>query len=271
MKKFLMTAALLTAVAFSVPSLGATSECRFGKTTVLGDSIASGYGLPDYVSGDNYSAPLSFGNLIADECGGYENFAVDGRTSSELLEALTHPAGALGDSITEADRIVISIGGNDFLKPMIAAVKTAALTDSDMLGSIINGEFKPEMISGYTNRILQAALSAGEKVDVDKTVENIAKIVEIIKRANPGAEIVLLTVYDPFAGSVLLKSASDVAEERLAVLNNGIKKLAGGNVKIADVYAAFKGNEAEFTNIAKLDIHPSAEGHYAIYKLLSEV
>ena len=269
MRKLLLAAAVCIAIGYALPASGAVEKCPFGKTVVLGDSIASGYGLADYVSGDNYSAPLSFGNLLADECGEYKNFAVDGRTSAQLLDALSHPAGEMADALAEADTVIISIGGNDFLQPMISAVKTAALTDSELLGAILGGEFKLESLSGYGDRILQSALSEAEKVDVDQTVENLSQIVEKITRANPDAEIILFTVYNPFAGSVLLNAASEVAEERLAVLNDGIRSLAGENVRIADVYAAFKGHEHEFTNIYKLDIHPSAEGHYAIYKLLS--
>lgn len=259
---------ILTAItALSLIAVPYKDGCP-GKTVVLGDSIASGYGLPDYVAGDNYSAPLSFGNLIADKCGEYKNYAVDGRTSAELLELFSRPAGEMADSVAAADTVIISIGGNDFLKPMINAVKTAALTDSELIGSILNGEFSPSKLTGYSDRVMKAALSAASSVDVEKTVSNIKEITEKISRANPKAEIVLLTVYDPFAGSALLKAAAEVAEERLGVLNSGIKALAGKNIRVADVYTAFRGHEGEYTNIGRLDIHPSAEGHYAISRLI---
>ena len=80
-----------------------------------------------------------------------------------------------------------------------------------------------------------------------------------------------MTVYDPFSGNVLLKAASEVAAERLSVLNARISKLRGGNVKVIDVYGAFDGKAGEYTNINKLDIHPNAEGHNRIYELLKEV
>lgn len=239
--------------------------------TVLGDSIASGYGLAEYKSGNNYSAPLSFGNMLGAEFESYRNFAVDGRTTQQLLDALKAPGEALFEALKNADVIVISIGGNDFLQPMISAVKSAAAGDYELIAAIFKGEFRVEMLGEYSQRILNAALDAAKQVDVDKTANNIERCVELISEINPDAEIILMTVYDPFSGNVLLKAASDVAKERLSVLNAGILALEGGNVKVINVYNAFDGKAAEYTNINRLDIHPNAVGHNKIYELLKEV
>ncbi len=272
MRKIIAVAVLFVfalSAAPNVPAFAASPET--GSLVVIGDSIASGYGLPDYAAGDNYSAPLSFANMAGEFYEDYKNFAVDGRTSAALLTQFDHPAGEMCDALAECSRVIISIGGNDFLKPIISAVKTAAVTDSELLGEILRGELKAETLGGYSNRVFLAALAAAKSVDVDKTVSNISQIVEKIRRANPNAEITLLTLYDPFAGSVLLKAVSEVADEKLAELNGGIRKIAESapdRIKTADVNAAFKGHESEFTNIGRLDIHPSAAGHYAIFKLL---
>ena len=37
---------------------------------------------------------------------------------------------------------------------------------------------------------------------------------------------------------------------------------------MVDVYSAFKGHAAEYTNITEADIHPSSAGHGVIYSLL---
>lgn len=233
-----------------------------GNLTVIGDSIASGYGLPGYVSGDDYSAHGSFGSILSAECEDYANFAVDGRKSSELLAALS--SGEIADSIAAADNVVVSIGGNDFLKPLFSAVKKEAITDTSIIQAILDGTFKSEMISEYTNRIMTAALSAAENVDTAAIVDNIRRITERVHELNPTAKIVLLTVYNPFNGNVLLSAAGSVADEKLTELNGGIEGLESDYVAIADIYTAFRGKEAQTTNINKLDIHPNAEGHIII-------
>lgn len=266
MKKLLIGAAIFLTMLSADP----TPEKR-GGVTVIGDSIASGYGLSEYVSGNNYSALDSFGNLLGAESREYENYAVDGRKSEELLAAFSDKNDPLVRSVSETDNIIISIGGNDFLKPMLDAIKTRAFTDTDFFLSILEGDISSGTISEYSNGILQSALTAARNVDVDGTVGNIRKITDRISALNSDARIILLTVYNPFAGSVLLTAASEAAEEKLAELNNGIKSLAGGNIFVADIYEVFKGHEAGYTNIGRLDIHPSSAGHYKIYEAVSEI
>lgn len=266
MKKLLVGAAiLLTMLSGNSPSK------KYGGITVIGDSIASGYGLSEYVSGNNYSALDSFGNLLGAESAKYENYAVDGRKSGELLAAFSDKNDPLVRSVSDADNVIISIGGNDFLKPMLDAIKTQALTDTDFFLSILEGDISAGNISEYSNGILQSALTAAWEVDVDGTVSNIRRITERISSLNPDARVILLTVYDPFAGNVLLTAAAEAAEEKLAELNGGIKSLAGGNIFVADIYEVFKDHEAGYTNIGRLDIHPSSAGHYKIYETITEI
>ncbi len=273
MRKILLFAVVLSIMFFSwgesFASLLPGSE-RFGNITVLGDSIATGYGLPDYTSENCYSAPLSWGNLLGEECGRYENFSVDGRTSEELLAALEQPDDALKRSLESADCVIISIGGNDFLGRMMYAVKSAALTDTEMISALLNGEFRAEMLGELSDRLLKAVVAEMRNADVDKTVSNIRKVTERISQLNPDARIVLLTIYNPFSEHILLSGISDAAEGVLSELNGKIAAISDSspNVKIADVHAAFADNASRFTNINRLDIHPSVEGHEQIYELL---
>lgn len=260
---------LLCAVFFiSMVSGNAPSE---KSLLIIGDSIASGYGLSEYVPGNDYSALDSFGSLLGTRFGEYENHAVDGLRSDELLAMFGDTDGAVTKAAANADTIIISIGGNDFLKPMLDAVKTRALTDGDFFTAILNGNINAESISAYSNGILRSALDAARAVDVEYTVSNIRKITEKIAELNPDADIILLTVYEPFAGNVLLSAASEAAAEKLGELNGGIRSLAGKHVLIADIFEAFKGNEAAYTNISRLDIHPSSAGHFKIYEVISEM
>ncbi len=268
MRKILLFAVVVSLMIF--PRGECFAETRFGNITVLGDSIASGYGLPDYTSGNNYSAPLSWGNLLGEESTRYENFALDGRTSEELLATLAQPTDALKKSLESADCVVVSIGGNDFLGRMMKAVKYAALTDTEMISALLNGEFRAEMLGELTDRLLKAVMSEMRNVDLDKTVSNIRGVTEKISQLSPDAQIVLLTIYDPFSEHILLSGISDTAEGVLSELNGKIAALADDspNIKIADVHAAFADNASRFTNINRLDIHPSAAGHERIYELL---
>lgn len=247
----------------------AAAKNEIGNLMVLGDSIASGYGLAGYESGDDYSAEGSFANMLGKSARSYENFAVDGMRSDELLSLLETPTEELRKALESSDTVIVSIGGNDILKPMLNAIRSQALTDTRIIHAILNRDFTPDMITEYSNKILQAAISAAEAVDIDKTVSNIAAITERIRAASPETKLILLTVYDPFMGNVLMRAASEVAEQKLPLLNGGIEALENDKTMIVDVYKAFKGHESEYTNINKLDIHPSAAGHQIIYNLIA--
>lgn len=249
----------------SVSEVSAADENSELKSLVLlGDSIATGCMLPDYEPGDNYSAPLSFGNMLGAEFENYRNFGVDGRTTEELLNALETADEELSEALSSADVIVISIGGNDFLQPMITAIyndKTLDHIFEESGGELSDEDFR---------KALDASLEAAKAVDVSKTFDNIGKCVAKITEINPTAKMILMTVYDPFSGSEELKAASDVAREKLTVLNFGLSSLSGGNIDVIDVYAEFDGAAEKFTNINSMDIHPNSDGHYRIYRLLKK-
>ena len=105
MKKF---ASILTAAAVAASAMTFTASAEGGSLVVLGDSITSGYGLDGYTAGDNTSAADSFANRLAAGYQDYSNFAVDGRTSAELLTALDDAD--VSAALAGADTIVISIG-----------------------------------------------------------------------------------------------------------------------------------------------------------------
>lgn len=240
----------------------AEEKSELKSLVLLGDSIATGCMLPDYEPGNNYSAPLSFGNVLGAEFESYKNFAVDGRTTEELLNSLEADDGELSKALSSADVIVISIGGNDFLQPMI----TAILNDETL--DYMFEESGSELSDEDFRKALDASLEAAKAVDVSKTFDNISKCAARITEINPTAKIILMTVYDPFSGSEELKAASDVAREKLTVLNFGLSSLGGGNIGVIDVYAEFDGSAEKLTNISSMDIHPNSDGHYRIYRLL---
>ncbi|MGN1120303.1 MAG: SGNH/GDSL hydrolase family protein, partial [Oscillospiraceae bacterium] len=231
---------VITAVA-AAAAVALSVSAEFSSVTILGDSIATGYGLEGYISGDNYSAADSFSSLLAQDAA-VENFAVDGRTSGELLSALT---GELSDCARESDSVVISIGGNDFLRPMFTAMQTALLSDPELLAQISSGEFDFSDFdpASFAERYSASMIEAARAVDVGETAANLSAIVGEIHGQNPSCEIYLLTVYNPFAGGEGMEEISSIAEDKLSQLNSAIKALEG--VTVVDVYSAFKGHEAE--------------------------
>ena len=276
---------LAAATAASLMSIPAAAEDN--SLVVLGDSITSGYGLDGYTAGDNSSAADSFANQLAASYEEYSNFAVDGRTSGELLTALEDAD--ISAALSGADTVIISIGGNDFLQPMMAALMNAFTENRDLMdyisGLADGTTFSEEadgsgMLSGFLDgndeatsaimQIMQSVIKAANSVDVTAVVDNISDILAHVENSAPGAQVVILTVYDPFEGGMEMLDV--VAREKLAELNSGIAGAAAQNgAQVADVASAFKGNAAELTNITQGDIHPSKAGHAAIYSLLCEM
>lgn len=270
MKKMISTACA-AALALTAASSAASAESYDGKLAVLGDSITSGYGLDGYVSGDNTSAADSFSNKLAADFSEYVNLAVDGRTSEELLEALDSDEN-VSAAVENAAAVVISIGGNDFLTPMMTAAQTAIMSDPDIMQGIMDGTVTvAEAMESNMDMINESVVSAAKQVDVQLTVDNIDSIVDKVTEISPDSEIYLLTVYNPFEGVDDMEKYSEAAESILPVLNSGISDIAEqDNVHLIDAYTAFKGHALEYTNIASVDIHPNKAGHEVIYDLICE-
>lgn len=258
--------AIITAAAVAVFS-GISARAQGGGLVVLGDSIATGYGLDGYSAGDNSSAQGSFANRLGALYPEYDNFARDGLTTEGLL-AMTED-GSLSEALSGADTVVLSIGGNDLLMPLINAVIEAAESDPDLSGMLegdVSGDYL-DIMSELTMKLIEAAKS----VDISKTGGNLDGIIAGIRNENPDCQIIILTVYDPFEGVSGMELFDVVAREKLAELNGEITACADKNgLQTVDVHSAFSGGAERLTNITSMDIHPNAEGHAMIFTLLSE-
>ncbi len=249
-----------------------TAGAEDKQLVVLGDSITSGYGLESYVSGDNYSAASSFANMLGGDFGGYENYAVDGRTSGELLTALDDADTAV--ALAGADTVVISIGGNDFLQPMIGAIQNAVMSDPDLLSALQGGEtsLDEDNYMQIMTQMMTVMLDAVDSVDVPAIGDNISGILDGISELNSECQVILLTVYDPFEGVEGMEMLDVAAREKLGELNAEISDEANAHgAEVADVHSAFEGHALDYTNIASMDIHPNKAGHSVIYSLLSDM
>lgn len=267
MRKRMIPAVLTAAAAISVSALGAAAA-EGENLVVLGDSIATGYGLEGYVSGDNTSAAGSFANRLSADYTGYENLAVDGRTSAQLLAALSEEETA--SALENADDIVISIGGNDLLQPLITGMQMSLMSDPEFMQGITDGTLTEEDITQKMSEtsIEEMVETAAASIDLSATGDNISNIFSGINEINPDCDIYILTVYDPYDGEAEMSVASDMISE----LNDTIISSASSydNVTVVDVYSSFKGNAVGYTNISEMDIHPNKAGHEVIYDLLKD-
>lgn len=273
----------LFAAAAIAASVGVCAYAEGDSLVVLGDSITSGYGLDGYVSGDDYSAADSFANQLGGDYAEYSNFAVDGRTTDELLTALDDED--ISAALAGADTVVVSIGGNDFLQPMMSAAMKIASENPDLLkmmggsglaGALPSGGDTSEAgMDGYLDIMMdfmRAMTEAADSVDISQVVGNIGSILNTVSEKSPESQIIILTVYNPFEGVAGMELFDTMARTKLEELNSGIASAAeSSGAEVADVHSAFAGHAVEYTNISSVDIHPNKAGHAVIYQLLLDI
>ena len=229
----------------------------------VGDSIANGYGLMNQTA-ERYSAllqaSLSLGKL--------NSSAVDGQTSSELVLALESGILTKGNSL-----VTVSTGANNILRPAIPVLLSALTNPQAAQATLTSAEF-------------DATLKAG----IAALAEDLPKIVQKIRAANPDADIVLMTVYNPFKGvkGVSLANGftvdfdlSALTDGYICAMNEIIKTVADETGCIlADVYTAFEESEIRVVNVIvdengyvsnSYDPHPNAAGHQLIADVIRAV
>lgn len=231
MKKLLSVLLAVCMLACALPFAASAAQPRY---LVLGDSIAFGSGLAN-------PREAVYGKIVADTEGyDYENYAVPGHTTQNLLGRMETPA--VRDAIAAADIINISIGGNNFL-----------------LGNL-NGLLYDGIVKQDYTRIEEIA---------DGFYADLGEILAKIRALNPNAAVLVQTIYNPqtgYVGEVYLAGA-----ERM---NARIRQFAAdhpGEILIVDAAAYLTDSAADF---AEDRIHPSAAGNEkiaaAVVKTLAE-
>lgn len=238
---------------------------------VLGDSISTGYGL----SGDTYTCG-SYGNLEYEYLNKngynvtYTNKAVNGDTSSDLLKLLTENDEIIS-LVREADVIVYSIGGNDFLGSMIGSMAQAVGVQSNLgtVGRTLASNTYEDVQKMAESYLEDGAVFESYKARADKYAENGQKIYDRIRELNPHAGIYMQTLYNPMDNFEIFEPFKDFVDSTIKMFNN-VTKSFDGEYKVLDVYDAFSGHGTEYTNIQAFDIHPNSEGHSVIFELLKD-
>ena len=222
--------ALALGVGFALPAFAQAAPPASSKFVVLGDSIAAGSNI---LNKDN-----AYAWIIAKEMGWeLSNYALGGSRSADLLQQLEEDQ-VVRKGISEADIIVVSIGGNDFLH---AGDMTALITDG-MLGDYTRAE---PIWDGFR--------------------ENYDGIVAEIRALNPGAALIVQTLYNAAFPLPSLYRAYDAAISGMNDIIYANHARQPDAYVIADVYSAFQ----EKSGLVSFDMtHPSAAGHGMIAAVL---
>lgn len=192
------------------------------KVLILGDSIAKGTGdeqgkgFSGYLSDELKKSTLK--DIIV------KNEGIDGLTSKGLLEQLQSKR--LNPAITDADLILVSIGGNDLLKSL----------PSTLLGQ--DDSFQKQFTS---------------------YIDNLKQSLKLLRTTNPNSTMILLGLYNPYE---ILTSAAN--QHLLDELNDQSRQLieSEGNALYIPTYDLIKYNSARY--ISKDSLHPSSLGYQAI-------
>lgn len=224
MKKVL--SALISAVmgvsAVIIPPAHAVGETSgIDGIAILGDSIASGYGLDP-------EKEYNYGQIIGDylDCK-VENYAVSGDTTFDMLEDVKNLSDEQKSFISGSEVVVISIGGNDLMqysakKILAFAADNGFLNEgytkddipqdpdiTDLLIYIDTESVIEYASTGFTaqfqlTRLLtdikyNLCLDSGNNENyISKVmIPNITEAVNIIKSLNPNARIIIQSVYQP--------------------------------------------------------------------------
>nr|MBQ4318591.1 hypothetical protein [Clostridia bacterium] len=320
MKKLL---AILASIAILVSAAIPASAAPTKSILVIGDSIATGYGLNGYKGARPGEAADSFGAKLAAEYGltyghTYYNFAVDGMTSEELESSVNAGTGwamhkanaaygtseyqysqyAVADSsaaqvaLKSCDTVIISIGGNDLLRPMFEIImeyieSNAALlkmmgidldsvagADVSGLPSMLGGQQSAAMLTALTSILTSDSAKAKFTESASDFASNISLIADAIYGMNPDADVYFLCLYNPFDGVEMFAPISEMADGFITSLSDAVTaqasvlNKAGRSFTPVYVGEMFKGNALGLTNILAFDIHPNAAGHDVIYKAL---
>lgn len=242
------------------------------KVLVIGDSIATGYGLEGYDNGrenvESYANMLKkdFEKELKQGEEDFTNKAIDGQTSPELLEDLQK--GEYDSDLEGCDLVLISIGGNDLLHTLFGFFSDN--TDYGIsIKDILSNHSVGEIMSIYTDlsKVLEEKLAAYD--------DNIKDITTYIND-KCDARVIVQTLYNPVDTKEKPKLFMAFVKSKIDTLNEKINNNAKdeqGNVRyeIADVFTAFSGQGDKLTNIAKIDIHPNADGHKKIYETINGV
>lgn len=276
-KRLKYAAALLTAAALSTAAFPVTASADDGmKIVAIGDSITNGYSMDG-------SLIASYPQLVSSYYGAeLVNFSEDGMTSEGLLAKLSDAN--VQSEIASADIVLVTIGGNDIMKPVLNNEYVDASKYSTMAeliaGMKAQGELTTFLMQQYLNSVMPEAIK--------NCNSNMQEISSQLSSMTSG-KVVIQTVYNPMdldgddtslAGSGSMTALSSNVENYLegrpnntiypenSGVNDIIRNLVGPS--IVDTFNTFMDHSYFYTHINNVDVHPNSKGHLAIAESVIE-
>ena len=242
----------------------------------LGDSISTGYGLPEGTS--------SFVEQLAD-C--YPDFtlvneAVNGFTPADVYEQIKD--GSLDDEIANAKLITLTCGGNDLIGTLYGKITTlynaehpTTPIDSSDLVSIFAGTHPTvglQSLVPYAVKAIDKFSQSDEfKYSLTEFTFALDNVMDYLRKINPTAIVVIPTQYNPYksfaSGDFVCRIIYREVEAGIQKLNNVIKSQSEiWGFACPDVYTAFTASAEDLCNSNEatfdLDFHPNTAGHTVI-------
>jgi lysophospholipase L1-like esterase len=265
---FLLFITFIFAISVTVTSAKTEAPSNY---TSLGDSIAYGMSAtPNNGFVELFYNNLKTGNVEAEFT--LNNFGTPGDTSSDLLNKLQTNLD-IQNSLKSASVITVSIGGNNVLKPIIAAMCEAFQLDptsptltkeiSEKVNASPDGQAQVQTI--LSSKKLETSLVAG----TIRFTNDWIKIISEIKRISPNARLYIITLYNP-------EPSNTTFDQAIQTMNRSILAgAASGGYFIADVYTVFKNYKGleplvDFSITgSNADPHPTNKGHEIIFQELN--
>ena len=271
-KYFGSMAAFLTLAAMTMNAVSApvTADAASGEVMVaLGDSITTGYSKDGTLIASYAELVSSYYNAEL------VNLAEDGATTANLLTKLSDAS--VQQTVAGADVILVTIGGNDIMQPVL---------NNDYINTS-QYDTMIELINGMSDQglMLQTALNVYLSRTMPDVIaecnSNIEQIAAQLRSLNGNAEIVFQTVYNPMdldadntalATSGSMELLSTYVTNYLEGMENNILYETGINetirglqgVTVVDSYQALFDHAYYYTGISAVDVHPNSIGHLVI-------
>ncbi len=275
MKKIISAALSAIMVLSSIGTISAYAE-KYGdgdNIVVLGDSIASGYGLD--------AKEYSYAQIVADYMdANLENYAAAGATTEETLAAVRSFDAEKKAQLAEADVVILSVGANDIIEYSSGFILDFAARN-DLLKDGYTAENIPEKPSFGDIKKLMSKSKVSEfakddgklfsfnsallrlrahmvftdadqnydkydRVIQTRIIPNIEAIAAEIRSVNPDARIVLQTIYDPF------QLQEEYCNEHFS---SYVRMLNSFRTRFKDIIAAFATQASNIEGVEIADVH----------------